>query len=90
MKINTINKIQEIEQGQLETMRMALCFDKETNDNYLLIKDVSDNFIIIQNFDNDSNGVCILRSSNPDNKILFCGYVDNLEINILKLRRLKE
>jgi hypothetical protein len=87
MKINNSNTFEKIKQDDLSMMKLALCIDKYTFESYLLIRDVNDEFMIIQDWANDENGVCLLRSIDKEKEILFVGYVENMHVNILKLKK---
>lgn len=87
MKIDNINGIMRKKLIDLELMKLALCFDEVTNNHFFIIKRSNEDFIYLQNYENDDEGVCILTGSDENKIVLFCGYVENMIIKIDGLRK---
>lgn len=88
MKINYTNNLETYLLEELEPMKMALCFDKDSNENVIYIRLIAENkALIISNFDNAKDSVCILYNSNMKKEIFFIGYINDFDLNIRGLKK---
>lgn len=81
MKINMKNFCKKMDDEDIKEMRLGLYVDGIGN-KLFIIKPVEGNYIILQNWENDEHGVCILHTSTIEG-YLFLGYVANIDfVNI--------
>ena len=78
MEIRTRNKIKSIKVGELGMMKCYLIFDKETNDNNLIITSIDKSAIILSKASNEPT-LCVLRL-NKNQKVNVIGEINDFDI----------
>ena len=84
MEIKTKNAISRIKVSNLEINRVYLVYNSASYSNQILITDVDKNGILISNWYNDKNGICLLTISLND-EINLIGQIYDFDIVNIEL-----
>lgn len=78
MEIRMKDKLRKMTVEDLASMRLSLCYNQETNDYEIFIRQIDGNGIIIQNATNCRE--IIVLNCDREKEILFVGEIGNMDL----------